>query len=130
MKEIKFDGVSLDEQLPGKIVGSGECSISKLSTRGMLLETISKLKINGHYRFEIKHHDTKAVLSAHVLSILLKGNIEKDNRLITLYQVAVEFENLKSDEETFLDLTIDQVLEQKVPSLDHEIRDAKFHIED
>ncbi|MEE8328817.1 MAG: hypothetical protein V3R54_02680 [Thermodesulfovibrionia bacterium] len=114
MKEIEFDGIEVKGRLSGRIIGGGEVSISKVSSEGMLFETINQLKPRSHYKFEVTFGDEKAALSAGVVNVLWKHTIEKDKRQYTLYQVAVEFEHLKDNEKTFLDSMIDELLEDKI----------------
>ncbi len=130
MKEIKFDGVEVKDKLLVKIVGDGEVSASKISTGGILFETTNRLNINSHYKFQITCGDKKTILGAKVLSILWKCTIEKNKRKYTLYQVAVEFEHLGSDEKAFLDTIIGQILEDDIPTIHDGIRGAKFRVED
>lgn len=129
MKEIEFDGFEVKGRLSGKIIGSGEVSISKVSSDGMLFETINQLKIRSHHKFEVTFGDEKAALSARVVNVLWKHTIEKDKKQHTLYQVAVEFEHLKENEKAFLDMTIGEILEDKISTFIDK-KGTKFHIKD
>ncbi len=128
MKEIKFNGVEVKDKLLVKIVGRGEVSASKISTEGMLFETTNQLNINSHYKFQITCGDKKAILDVKVLSVLLKGTIEKNKRKFTLYQVAVEFEHLENNEKTFLDTIIEQILDDTIPVFHDGIQGAKIRV--
>ncbi len=129
MKEIEFDGVEVKGRLSGRIIGGGEVSISKVSSEGMLFETINQLKTRSHHKFEITFDAEKAALGARVVNVLWKHTIEKDKRQHTLYQVAVEFEHLKDNEKDFLDTTIGELLEDKISTFLGE-KGMKFHIKD
>ncbi len=128
MKEIKFNGVEVKDKLLVKIVGRGEVSASKISTEGMLFETTNQLNINSQYKFQITCGDKKAILDVKVLSVLLKGTIEKNKRKFTLYQVAVEFEHLENNEKTFLDTIIEQILDDTIPVFHDGIQGAKIRV--
>ncbi len=130
MKEIKFDGVNVKDRISAKVVGSGEISVYKVNTGGMLFETTIRLNIRSRYRFQLEFGKEKATLSAKVNEVLWKKAIEKDKRKFTLYQVAVEFEKLKSNDKAFLDSIIEKTLDDDMPEIVDRINEAKFHIED
>jgi hypothetical protein len=130
MKEIIFEGIDVKEQLSAKIVGNGEISVSKISTSGMLFETTNQLKINSHCKFQITCGNKKMILSAKVFSVLWKSAVEKDKMRATRYQVAIEFEHLKDNEKVFLDLIVEQILDNIVPLPYDGIRGAKIRIKE
>ena len=130
MKEIIFDGIDVKEQLSAKIVGNGEISVSKISTSGMLFETTNQLKINSHCKFQIICGNKKMILSAKIFSVLWKSAVEKDKMRATRYQVAIEFEHLKDNEKVFLDLIVEQILDNIVPLPYDGIRGAKIRIKE
>lgn len=130
MKGIKFDGVEVKDKLLAKIVRSGEVSVSKISTGGMLFETTNRLNINRDYKFQITCGDKKIILGAKVLSVLWKCTIEKNKRTHTLYQVAVDFEHLKDNEKAFLDAIIEQILEGDIPAIHDGVKGAKFRVKE
>ncbi len=129
MKEIKFDGAEVKCNLTGKIPGSGAFSISRINAQGMLFETTLRLSINSSYKFQITAGAKKMTITARVADVLLKSAVRENRKTENLYQVAVEFEDLKDEEKAFLDEVMEQVLESNVPrieDLDSEIRGAKF----
>jgi hypothetical protein len=130
MKEIKFNGVALDEQMPGKIVNGGDIGIVKLSSQGILFETTDKLRINSHNKFRIIFNNKKTDFTARVYSVLIKCTVEKKNRNVPLYQVAAEFVNLKNGERTVIEDIIEQILENKLPVPHDVIQNAKFRIKE
>jgi hypothetical protein len=130
MKEIKFNGVALDEQMPGKIVNGGDIGIVKLSSQGILFETTDKLRINSHNKFRIIFNNKKTDFTAKVYSVLIKCTVEKKNRNVPLYQVAAEFVNLNNGERTVIEDIIEQILENKLPVPHDVIQNAKFRIKE
>jgi len=130
LKEIKFGGVDVKDRLSAKVVGGEEVKVSKISTVAMLFETTSKLNINGHYRFQVICGNKNLTLAAKVRNVLWKGKVEKNKRQSTLYQVAVDFENLKDETKAFFDSMIEQLIESDVPKIHDEVRGTKFHIKD
>jgi hypothetical protein len=130
MKEIKFNGVALDEQMSGKIVNGGDIGIVKLSSQGILFETTDKLRINSHNKFRIIFNNKKTDFTARVYSVLIKCTVEKKNRNVPLYQVAAEFVNLNNGERTVIEDIIEQILENKLPVPHDVIQNAKFRIKE
>lgn len=133
MKEIKFDGVEVKGTVTGNILGGDAIIITKISSRGMLLETTAKMSINGRYRFRLLHNEKNVVIGAKVLSVLIQKAVEKGNKMLPMSHVAVEFQNIGKDEKTFLKTVIDAILEHEVPTLDNhktEIRSSKFRARD
>jgi hypothetical protein len=130
MKEIKFNGVALDEQMPGKIVNGGDIGIVKISSQGILFETTDTLRINSRIKFRIIFNNKTTDFTAKVYSVLIKCTVEKRNRNVPLYQVAAEFVNLKNGERTGIEDIIEQILENKLPVPDDVIQNAKFRIKE
>lgn len=133
MKEIKFNGVEVKGAITGNILGGDDITITKISSRGMLLETTAKMSINGRYRFRLLYNDKNVVIGAKVLSVLIQKAVEKRNKMLPMSHVAVEFENIGEDERIFLNTVIDTILEHEVPNMDNlktEIRSSKFRAQD
>jgi hypothetical protein len=130
MKELKFDGVELDEQIKGKIVVGGNILVVKISTAGMLVETTEKLRINSHCKFQMTLNGKKTTLSSKVLNVLIKSTVVKKNKNVPLYQAEVEFKNLKESERELLDNAIEQILERKVSLPQNEVQGARFRIKE
>jgi len=130
MKEIRFDGVDVKDNLLAEIIGKGKDNASKISSVGILFETTNQLKINSHHKFQITYGDKKAILSARVRDVLWKCTIEENQKTHTLYQVTVEFEHLKDKEKDFLETIIEQILDDTIPVPHDGVRGAKFHIKE
>jgi hypothetical protein len=133
MKEIKFNGVEVKGAVTGNILGGDGITITKINSRGMLLETTTKMSINGRYRFRLLYNDKNVVIGAKVLSVLIQKAVEKGNKMLPMSHVAVEFENIGEVERTFLNTVIDTILEHEVPNLNNhktEIRSSKFRAQD
>ncbi len=130
MKEIKFAGFEVKGKLSAQIVGSGDVNPNKISPDGMLLETTTKLNMNGIYRFKMSFGEKDIILMAKVTSVLMKGTVKKNNRNVTLYQIAADFVNLKNEHKAFIDDAIERLIEEDIPELDDRIKSAKFHVTD
>lgn len=133
MKEIKFDGVEVKERITGSVLSGDSITITKISSRGMLFETTAKLSINRQYQFRLHHNDKSITIGAKVLSVLIQKAVEKGKKMLPMSHVEVEFQNMGTNENTFLNTVIDTILEQEVPNLDNlktEIRSSKFRTRD
>jgi hypothetical protein len=121
MKNIKFDGVEVTDDLKGKITGKGEITILKISSEGMLFEASFRMTMNRRCTFQISMGRNSVTLTAKVVSVLMKN----PDRTAT----AVEFVNLADKEKVFVHKVIEKSIEEKMPEIQNstsEIRKSKF----
>ena len=130
MKEIKFAGYEAKGKLSASIVGRGEIDLFKINTDGMLIETTTKLNMNSIYRFQINADDKNIVLMAKVGSVLIKGNVKNKNRTQTLYQIVLEFLNIKDNDKVFLEEIMERRVKADLLVFEDRIKGVKFHVSD
>lgn len=133
MKEIHFQGATLQEPLSGIIDGVGEFSALKVNRKGMLLETTGALSISRRYGCSLHLSESTVECRVIVREVLIKKTEDLDNEKITFYQAAVEFLNLDENALALIDGIIENALESDIPELrdlEGEARRSKFQSHD